>query len=79
MVEDHGVGLLEVSVAAGDSGPVVILSGEADLTNAAELSDALTAQVSGGARHLIVDVSGLRFADSAAIRALVLAGQPAVP
>lgn len=73
------MGLLEVSVAAGDSGPVVILSGEADLTNAAELSDALTAQVSGGARHLIVDVSGLRFADSAAIRALVLAGQPAVP
>jgi anti-sigma B factor antagonist len=66
------VGLLEISVAAGESGPVLMLSGEADLTTAAELSDALTAQLASGTPHLTVDVSRLQFADSAVIRALVL-------
>jgi len=69
------VSLLEISVAAGGSGPVVTLSGEADVTNVAELSEALTAQLASGARHLTVDLSGLRFADSSVIGALVLAGR----
>ena len=59
----------------GETGPVVMLAGEADLTSAAELTQALTAQLSGGARHLTVDLSRLRFANSAAISALVLAGR----
>jgi len=59
------VGLLEISVAVGETGSVLMLSGEADLTTAAELAT--------GARHLTVDLSRLRFADSAVIRALVLA------
>jgi anti-anti-sigma factor len=67
------VSLLEISVAAGESGPVVTLSGEADVTAVAELSAALTAQLAGGARHLTVDLSGLSFADSAVIRELVMA------
>jgi anti-sigma B factor antagonist len=67
------VGLLEISVAAGEVGPVLTLSGEADLTSVAELTEALTAQLAVGARHLTVDLSRLRFADSAVIRALVLA------
>ena len=71
----HRVSLLEISVAAGESGPLLSLSGEADVTTAAELSEALTAQLAGGTRHLRVDLSGLRFADSSAIRALVLAGR----
>lgn len=54
---------------------MVTLSGEADVTNVAELSQALTAQLASGARHLTVDLSGLRFADSSVIRALVLAGR----
>ena len=70
---DHSVGLLEISVAAGEPGPVLTLSGEADLTTVAELTEALTAQLAIGARHLTVDLSRLRFADSAVIRALVLA------
>ena len=65
--------LLEISVAAGESGPVLMLSGEADLTTVAELRDALAAQVASGARHLTVDLSRLGFADSSVIRALVLA------
>ena len=67
------MGLLEISVTAGDAGPVVMLSGEADITTMAELSEALTAQLASGARHLTVDLSGLRFADSAVIRELVMA------
>jgi len=39
----------------------------------AELTEALTAQLADGAPHLTVDLSRLRFADSAVIRALVLA------
>ena len=65
--------LLEISVAAGESGPVVTLSGEADVTTVAELREALTAQLASRARHLTVDLSGLRFADSAVIRELVMA------
>ena len=67
------MGLLDISVAAGEVGPVLKLSGEADLTTAAELTGALSAQLAAGARHLTVDLSRLRFADSAVIRALVLA------
>ena len=65
--------LLEISVAAGEAGPVLTLCGEADLTTVAELTEALTAQLAIGTRHLTVDLSRLRFADSAAVRALVLA------
>ena len=36
----HRVGLLEISVAAGETGSVLMLSGEADLTTVAELADA---------------------------------------
>jgi len=68
-------GMLRASVAAGVSGPVVILSGETDLTSTGQLSALITAQLSGGTRQLTVDVSGLRFADTASIRTLVLAAK----
>ena len=71
----HRVALLEISVAAGESGPVVTLSGEADITTVLGLSEARTAQLASGTRHLTVDLSGLRFADSAVIRELVMAGR----
>jgi anti-sigma B factor antagonist len=64
------VSLLDITVETGEDGPVVRLSGEADTSAAGQLSDALSAQISGGTRHLTVDLSGLRFADSAAIRTL---------
>ena len=38
--------MLEISVVAGEAGPVMALSGEADLTSAAALNQALAAQVS---------------------------------
>jgi anti-sigma B factor antagonist len=67
------VDLLQVTVAAGESGPVVRLSGESDVSTVGPLKDALTAQISGGARHLTVDLSELEFADSASINALLAA------
>jgi anti-sigma B factor antagonist len=65
---EPGVSLLEITVDSGDSGSVVRLSGESDLSTAGQLSEALNAQVASGAQHLTIDLSGLRFADSATIR-----------
>jgi hypothetical protein len=51
MPEDDGAvrpGTLRASVAAGVSGPVIVLSGEADLTSAGQLSALITAQLSKG-------------------------------
>jgi anti-sigma B factor antagonist len=67
------VGQLEISVTAGETGPVVTLSGESDQSVIGQLRDALDAVVSGSAQHVMVDVSRLRFADSAAIRVLLQA------
>jgi len=67
--------MLDASVAAGESGPLITLSGEADVTNAAELSALVTGQLSGGTLHLTIDTSRLIFADTAALRVLVLAAR----
>jgi anti-anti-sigma factor len=65
--------MLHAAVTAGPSGPVMVLAGEADLTTAAELNQLLAAQLDGGTTRLTVDLPGLRFADSAAIRELLRA------
>jgi len=65
------VHLLEIAVDTGDSRSVVRLSGECDLTTAGQLSDALNAQIAGGAVHLVIDLAGLRFADSATVRVFI--------
>ncbi len=67
--------LLEITVAAGDSGPVIMLSGEADIQGSGELSAVLAAQLATGAVRLLVEASELRFADSTSVRALVLAAR----
>lgn len=64
------VSLLDITVEAGKYGPVVRLSGEADTSVVGQLSDALNALIAGDTPHLTIDLSGLRFADSAAIRTL---------
>lgn len=70
-----GVPVLEVSVGDCEHGPVLVLSGEADLTTLERLTGALDAQIRAGARLLTVDVSGLRYADSASIMALARAAR----
>jgi anti-anti-sigma factor len=67
--------MLKASVAAGRSGPVIVLSGEADLTNVAELSALISAQLADGIPELTIDMSGLSYADSASVRTLVLAAR----
>ena len=64
---------LEITVTAGELGPVMVLTGETDLATTPELCRELTAQLATGARHMTVDVSALTFADSASIQALILA------
>ena len=68
---------LEVSIAAGASGPVLVLAGETDFTSIARLDEALTAQVSGQAVQLTIDAANLRYADSASMRTLVMAAMKA--
>jgi anti-sigma B factor antagonist len=67
------VDLLAIKVNEDESGPVIRLSGEADLTAAARLNEVLSAHALGTARQVTVDVAGLRFADSASIRELIWA------
>ena len=66
---------LKIAVAAGDRGPVLALSGESDMSVVDELIAALAAQVEAAPRHLTVDLSGLTFADSATINALLTASR----
>ncbi|HUN36513.1 MAG TPA: STAS domain-containing protein [Trebonia sp.] len=69
------MGLLTITVARGDHGPVISLAGEADITTVPQLAAALAAAADGGARHVTVDLSALRFADSATVGALVTASR----
>jgi anti-sigma B factor antagonist len=69
------VPLLEVRVAEGEKGPVLVLSGESDLTTLGQLNSALEELIWTGARHLTVDLSRLRYADSASIAALAQAAR----
>ena len=73
--QENLVSMLRTSVTAGKSGPLIVLSGEADLTNVAELSAVVTGQLADGTVHLTVDVGGLDFADTASIRVLLLAAR----
>jgi len=67
------VSTFRASVSAGESGPVITLSGEVDLSTIAEFSDVITAQLAGGTVNLTIDASGMSFADSASMRVLMLA------
>ena len=66
---------LRASVSAGESGPVITLSGQADMSTVAELDELVTGQLADGTQHLTVDVAGLDFADTASIRVLLLAAR----
>ena len=71
--------LLTVSVTtpecAGEPFTLVELSGEADVTNSDQLRDLLDAEVAKEPRHLIIDLSGLRFMDSSGLHALLRANR----
>jgi anti-anti-sigma factor len=52
---------------------VITLSGEADLTNIAQLDELIIAQLSRGIKRLAVDAAELSFIDSTAVRTLLVA------
>ncbi len=54
---------------------MITLSGESDLTSVARVSALIPGQLPAWTLELTIDVSGLRFADSASIRTLVLAAR----
>ena len=64
--------MLSASIAAGEAGPLLTLSGSVDITNLAELSEVLADPRVNGTAHLTIDASGLSSADSMAARALGL-------
>ena len=74
-VPDSAGSMLGIRVEVTGAGPVMTLSGEADMTTLGQLKDALNAQIAAGARILTVDLSGLRFADSATIGTLTAAAR----
>jgi anti-anti-sigma factor len=65
--------LVEVSVVAGDPGPVIALAGEADRSSVTQLNEVLTAQVSARTRCLTIDATNLRSIDQTKAQALMLA------
>jgi anti-anti-sigma factor len=69
------VPLLDIHVTTTEAGPLMALSGEADVTTLEQLQEALNGQITPGTRTLLVDLSGLRFADSATIGALIAAAR----
>jgi len=69
------VTLLDIRMTATEAGPVLTLSGEADVTTVAQLQEALDGQLTPGVPALLVEVSGLRFADSATIGVLIKAAR----
>ena len=71
--------LLTISVSARESSgapyTLVELTGEADATNLQQLREALESEVAARPRTLIVDLSGLNFMDSSALRVLLHANR----
>ena len=63
--------MLRMAVTAGDSGPLITMSGEADIASADQLREVLTTQLASGAIYLTIDAAGLSFADSGAVSILI--------
>jgi len=59
-----------VTIAAADGVVVASLSGEIDLSNAAEITDALLGGVPNEALGLVIDLSEVSYIDSAGVRML---------
>ena len=68
------VNTLSITVTTGEGGRVITLAGEADVSNALQLMDVISAQRASGATYLTIDAAGLSFADSRALSTLAAAG-----
>jgi len=71
-LDGDGAAEVEIEARADPAGvPVVVLSGELDSSNADALSTELASITARRPERLIIDLSGLRFMDSAGIAVLV--------
>jgi len=66
-----GVDQLKASVSAGGSYTLVVLAGESDMNTRQMLRGVLERAMSQPARHLVIDLSGLEFIDSATVHVLM--------
>lgn len=62
-------GRFTVTLASGGRPPVVAVSGDIDLANVGEFQDAMDKAIDGSP-DLTVDLTGVSYCDSAAVRAL---------
>lgn len=72
------LGAVSVLPSSGElraSGPVMVLSGEADARSAGELREVLVSELWLGRRRLVTDIAGLRHVDSDSVRVLVVAAK----
>lgn len=67
-LDPAGQAVTVASVREEDGTPVVYLSGELDLTSAAQFSTAIDAALASHPGRLVLDASGLTFMDSSGIR-----------
>lgn len=58
-----------VTVASAEQPPIVAVEGDVDLANVAEFENAMTLAVNGSP-ELTVDLTGVSYCDSSAVRAL---------
>lgn len=58
-----------VTVASDDTTPMVVASGDIDLANVADFTDAM-AKAANGSTALTVDLTEVNYCDSAAVRAM---------
>jgi anti-sigma B factor antagonist len=65
-----GQSSITVETRAEGSTPVIILSGELDLTNAERVQSAIEEMLTDGAERLVVETSGLQFMDSSGLAVL---------
>lgn len=62
-------GRFTVTVASADQPPVVAVEGDVDLANVSEFENAMSRAVNGSP-ELTVDLTGVSYCDSSAVRAL---------
>lgn len=67
--------MLSIRTATDSSTRLVTLTGDLDLSNAAELGDALDDAAASDATEVVVDLSGLRFIDSTGLGLLLVANR----
>jgi anti-anti-sigma factor len=71
----HGAHGLAIDTELGDEVLEVRVRGELDMSTAAQLSEALGRAASQPVKQVTLDLSGVTFIDSSALRILVLSGR----